>query len=159
MKNKKIALLIVAVLILAAGIGVGAYAASNYGTKDDPLVAKSYLDKTLTPRLQAEFEARLDSEVKKLEDEISGLDVANFKAISLKSGQSLAASSGCEIILRSGSAEVLGEGGLSDVTAGASLSAGQAISKDHLLMAATSGDGISATTDATVLIRGGYKIS
>lgn len=159
MKNKKIVLFIAAVLILAAGIGVGAYAASNYGTKNDPLVAKSYLDKTLTPQLQAEFEAKLDSEVKKLEDEITGLDTANFKVIGLKSGQSLVASSGCEIILRSGSAQTLGEGGLSDVTAGASLSAGQAISKDHLLMAATGGDGIYATAEATVLVRGSYKIS
>ena len=159
MKNKKLVLFIAAVLILAAGVGVGAYAASNYGTQSDPLVAKSYLDKTLSPQLKAEFEAKLDSEVKKLEDEITGLDVANFKAISLKSGQSLVANSGCEIILRSGSAKALGEGGLSDVTAGASLTAGQEISKDHLLMAATSGDGISATTDATVLIRGSYNIS
>jgi hypothetical protein len=159
MKNKKIALFIAAVLILAAGVGVGAYAASNYGTKADPLVAKSYLEKTLTPKLQAEFEAKLDNEVKKLEDEISGLDVANFKAISLKSGQSLVTNSGCEIILRTGSAEALGEAGLSDVTEGALLTEGQAISQGHLIMAAVSGDGIYSIADTTLLIRGSYKIS
>ena len=159
MKNKKLILLVAALLILAAGVGVGAYAASNYGTQSDPLVAKSYLDKTLTPALQAEFETKLDAEVKKLEDEISGLGGTNFSSVSLAAGQSLSANSGCEIILRSGSAEAVGETGLTNVTEGSSLAAGQAIPQNHLLMAASEGDGVKASSAVTLLVRGGYKIS
>lgn len=162
MKNKKLLTILTAVLILAIGVGVGAYAASSFGTQADPLVAKSYLDKTLTPKLQAEFQTKLDAEVKKLESDImaaGGEQGANFKAVTLSAGQTLAGNVGCEIILRSGSATAAGGGPLTDVTDGKTIAVGAAVAANHLCVPAADGDGVKAGSEATLLVRGTYKIS
>lgn len=162
MKNKKLVTIFAAILILAVGIGVGAYAASNFGTQADPLVAKSYLDKTLTPKLQAEFQAKLDAEVKKLEDEITGAgsgQSANFKSVNLTSGQTLSGNVGCEIILRSGTATAAGSNALTDVTDGKAIAVGSAVTANHLCVPAADGDGVKAGSAVTMLVRGTYKIA
>ena len=160
MKNKKIFVALVAVIMLALGIGVGAYAASNFGTQADPLVAKSYLDQTVTPKLQQEFQAKLDEQVKLLESKISssssGLD---FVSVSVGQGKTLKASAGGELILRTGTATSSGASGLSDVTEGKLLTAGNGLSANHLYMAIADGDGLSASSAVTVLVRGSYTIS
>lgn len=160
MRKKKIVTVLAAVLILAVGVGVGAYAASNFGTQADPLVAKSYLDQTVTPRLQAEFQAKLDEQVQLMEQQIaSSANGLNFTAVTLTSGQTLKGSVGCEIILRSGTAVSSGSAGLSDVTDGKNLAAGTALTANHLCMVGTQGDGVKASSAVTLLVRGGYSIS
>jgi hypothetical protein len=158
MKKKTVLTVLAAVLILALGIGAGAYAASNFGTQADPLVAKSYLDQTVTPKLQAQFEAKLDEQVKLIEQQIasasSGLD---FVSVSLTNGQTLKGSVGCEIILRSGSASA--SGSLSDVTDGKALTAGAALTANHLCLVGAQGDGVKAASSVTLLVRGAYTIS
>lgn len=160
MKNKRLISVLAAVLILAVGIGIGAYGASTYGTQSDPLVAKSYLDSTLTPKLQTQFNAKVDDQVNIMESQIaassSGL---NFAVVNLSSGQILKGSVGCEIILRSGSALGYGNTGLSDVTDGNLISSGSALSANHLCVVGTSGDGVKASTSLTLLVRGGYAVS
>ncbi|MEA4893768.1 MAG: hypothetical protein VB064_00730 [Oscillospiraceae bacterium] len=158
-KNKKIAVFLASVLILAVGVGVGAYAASNFGTQADPLVAKSYLDQTVTPNLQAQFQAKLDEQVQLMEQQITSTTTGlNFKAVSLSSGQTLTGSVGCEIILRSGTADCSGSAGLSDVTDGKLISVGSALTANHLCMVGTDGDGVKAGSSVTLLVRGGYSI-
>jgi len=160
MKKKKIVTVLVAVLILVAGVGVGAYAASNFGTQADPLVAKSYLDQTVTPKLQAEFQAKLDEQVQLMEQQIdSSANGLNFTAVTLSNGQTLKGSVGCEIILRSGTAVSSGSSGLSDVTDGKSLASGTALTANHLCLVGTQGDGVKASSAVTLLVRGGYSIS
>lgn len=158
MKHKRLVTVLAAVLILALGIGVGAYAASNLGTQSNPLVAKSYLDQTVTPQLQQEFQTKLDEQVRLLESKISssssGLD---FKAITLNNGQSLKASAGCELVLRAGTASAIGV--LSDVTEGKQVASGAALSANHLYMALNDGEGLSAGSSVTVLVRGAYTVS
>ena len=101
--NKKLKTILIAVLLVAVGAGAGAYAASTYGTQSDPLVAKSYLDNTLTPKLQSEFQTKVDQQSQVLENEIASANkTMNFAAVSLSKGQTLRCSAGCEVVLRSG---------------------------------------------------------
>ncbi len=159
MRNKKIITVLAAVVILAVGIGVGAYAASTYGTQSDPLVAKSYLDSSFTPKLQSQFDAQVDSQVQIMESQIaSSATGLNFVVVNLSAGQALKGSIGCEIILRTGSAVGYGTG-ISDVTDGSMISSGTAIAANHLCVVGDSGDGLKANTAATLLVRGGYAVA
>lgn len=160
MKRKKLLMTLAAVLILALGVAVGAVAASSLGTQSDPLVTKSYLDQVLTPQLQSQYQAQLDSQFKDIESEIAGIAssaTGNFTAVSLSSGQVLSASAGCEIILRSGSATAVG--GLSDITDGAAVSSGSSIAANHLCVAGAAGDGVRASGAVTLLVRGVFNIT
>lgn len=160
MKKKKIITVLAAVVILAVGVGVGAYAASNFGTQADPLVAKSYLDQTVTPKLQAEFQSKLDEQVQLMEQQIASSSTGlNFTAVTLTNGQTLKGSAGCEIILRSGTAAASGSSGLSDVTDGKLITSGASLTANHLCMVATQGDGVKANASVTLLVRGAYSIS
>ena len=161
MKKKKLLIVMAGVLVLAVGIGIGAYAASNYGTQDDPLVAKSYLDEVLTPQLKQEFQSQVDQSVGVMEQEIdaaASISGGNFASVSLGSGQTLLGEAGCEIILRSGSAKSVGSGTMVDATDGVSLAAGTVISQNHLLTCAANGDGVAASSATTLLVLGSYSI-
>lgn len=160
MRNKKIVTFLAAFLILAVGIGVGAYAASNFGTQADPLVAKSYLDQTVTPKLQAQFQSKLDEQVQLMEQQIASSTTGlNFTSVSLSSGQTLKGVVGCEIILRSGTVSCSGSSGLSDVTDGKLIAVGSALTANHLCMVGLDGDGVKASSSVTLLVRGGYSIT
>lgn len=154
--NKKLKTILIAVLLVAVGAGVGAYAASTYGTESDPLVAKSYLDNTLTPKLQAEFQTKIDQQSQLLEQQIASANTTvNFSAVTLTSGQTLRCSAGCEVVLRAGTATAAGP--LSDVTTGTALNAGAALAQNHLCLAAASG-GVTATGSVSLLVRGAYTV-
>ena len=154
--NKKLKTILIAVLLVAVGAGAGAYAASTYGTQSDPLVAKSYLDNTLTPKLQSEFQTKVDQQSQVLENEIASANkTMNFAAVSLSKGQTLRCSAGCEVVLRNGSAAA--SAALSDVTAGTEVAAGDALTANHLNVAPDSA-ALTATTAATLLVRGVYTV-
>lgn len=160
MKNKKIITIIGAVLILAVGIGVGAYAASTYGTQSDPLVAKSYLDQVLTPQLNAQYQELMDSEIQAMDNKISDVASAvkgNFAQVTLSSGQTLTVNTGCELILRSGSGTAVGT--LSDVTSGSALSSGSTLSANHLCVAGANSSGVTASGSVVLLVRGVYTLA
>lgn len=162
MKNKKLVLVLIGVLILAGGIGVGAYAASTFGTQSDPLVAKSYLDDVLTPKLQAEFGSQMDNEVQQLEQKINGVSSTisgNFQVVTLSSGQILQGSAGCEIVLRSGSATVAGSMGLSDLTTGDIIADGNSVTANHLCVVAGDNEGVRASSSVILLVRGISKVA
>ncbi|MEG1730908.1 MAG: hypothetical protein RRY47_04980 [Oscillospiraceae bacterium] len=162
MKHKKLLIVLCTVLVLALGVGIGAYAASNFGSQSDPLVAKSYLTDTLTPQLQASFATKLDQQVQQLEAEIQnagGAAAGNFKTVSLSAGQTLKCGLGSEIVLSSGSVSSAGSAGLSDLTDGVALAVGKSVVANHLCVAIGEGDGVKASSSATVLVRGAYKIA
>ena len=154
--NKKLKTILIAALLVAVGAGAGAWAASVYGTESDPLVAKSYLDDSFAPKLQSEFQTKIDQQSQILENQIASANTTlNFTALTLSGGQSLKCSAGCEIVLRSGSAAA--KGALSDVTAGTSLASGDALTANHLCVAAESG-GVSASGSVSLLVRGVYTV-
>lgn len=85
----------------------------------------------------------------------------DYTVVYVTKGQSVVGS--CEIILRSGTAEALcpGANGISDLTAGADLPGGTAVSANHLLLVPRNdGRGITVTSaDAYVMVRGTYAIT
>lgn len=157
MKKWQIIVLVVAVAALSAGIG--AYAATNYGTQSDPLITLSYLNDTLSPSLRGDFDSQLGAAMEQLERNFTA-DIAGatgtFKVVTLTTGETLSASAGCEILYRSGSAAAVGT--LVDVSAGSSVSGGASLTANHLYMASAQGDGVKASGSVTLLARGTYTI-
>ena len=155
MKKKR---LVVICAILAAAIlaGVAVYAAGSYGSKEDPLVAKSYLDSVLKPELEKELKNELNEALSEVR---SGS--GDFSVLTLRSGQTVTCEVGCEILPRIGSVQAYGASApaMLDTTSGSSVSSGAALTANHLYMVSIAGNGITATADNTyVLLSGGYTI-
>ena len=175
MKTKKKLIIVLAALAIAAvSAGVGAIAATSYGTKDDPLVTLSYLDESVIPRIKEELGGVIDEKAAELEGKLAGNPGGSqpqggesvdgelrFSVVSLSSGQTLSCSVGTEIMLRIGTAQSWGSSSprLIDETTGASVaSAGAELSKDHMYIVTIKGNGIKATSKVKVLVRGSYTI-
>ena len=158
MRKKKTAILIICLVLAAALLSAAVYAAVSYGSQDDPLITKSYLDEVLQPQLEKEFEAELDAALENVEIE-SGSD---FVVITLSSGQSVRCGVGCEVMLRIGSAKAQGADYpvLVDTTTGESVASGTAMKTNHLYMVTIDGNGFTATAATTkLLIKGDYTIN
>ena len=151
MRQRKRTLIALAALVLTLAAAVTAYAVSSYGTKDDPLVTKSYLDEVLQPQLLEEFEDMLSE----------GAGGADFRVVTLQNGQTLSAEVGCEVMLRIGSASASGPDSpvLVDTTSGTTLENGGAMVKNHLYMITIVNNGLKATANGTtVLVSGSYTV-
>ena len=152
MKKKRIiAVLVITVLALAGGM---AYAFSGYGTQDDPLITKSYLDSILTEQIMAQAQEKLDA----AESSRQGA----FTVLTLTNGQTVTCEPGCEIMLRIGSAMAHGADSpvLVDTTSASSLEDGGALERNHLYMATITGNGImAASATVKVLICGSYTVN
>ena len=147
MKNKK-TLISVLIALLVFALAAGAYAAVNYGSEDDPLVTKSYLDKVLRPEIEMELENELNMAITQLEE--AGVD--NFVPLNLAAGESLSLSVGSEALLRSG--EVSASGGFVDTTEGSDTANGTIIEINHLYMALGVDAKLTAESEALLLIKG-----
>jgi len=157
-------------VIFAVGV-VLSIAAGNYGTEEDPLVTLSYLNDVLTKQITEQVNADFDAKLNTLEtafnskvDELLTSDrvSASYVVLTLSKGQTVKCSVGAEIIHRLGSTVCVsdGETGLIDNTDAGVLRNGDALSANHLYLVSIDGRGLKATSDsATVLIRGGYKVS
>jgi len=101
------------------------------GSAEDPVVTKSYVDQFTT-----------------------------LQVVSLQAGHQLIADGGTEIILRAGKATAIATGGgVADLTGGRDLKQGEAIAANHLLLIPRSdGRGLTAVTDAILVVRGTYTI-
>lgn len=144
-----------------------ALAASNYGTKDDPLITKSYVDQVFKPALIQEVKTEVDATAvdlqKQIDDAVSksaAVNVENFTKVTLGSGQTLSCHSGTEFILRDGSARCAAPSsvGLMDVTYGTGIDDGDSLEENHLYMVSESNDGLTARSSITVLVRGAYTL-
>lgn len=145
MKKK---LIIALVLVFALGLaGAGVWAASSAGTESDPLVAMSYLTDELEPRLQREIDEAI-------EEALGGASASSgsFVGEELSAG-ALRLSVGTELMCLSGGAYADGE--LVDLTAGGVLSAGEALSVNHLYLCA--GRDTLLSGQGEVLLRGEYS--
>lgn len=155
-----------------------ALASGGAGSQGDPLVTLSYLNETFLAQVLEKVDKSLDDRSAKLREEISqqiaqreqelrgqlsgggaAVPASAYAAVTLSAGQTLSGEAGCEILLRSGSAACVADsaGVLVDATAGGSVNGGGALQANHLyLMPAPAG--VRASSDATVLVRGGYTI-
>ena len=150
MKRKSLVIL-ACVLALALGVGVGAYATGTFGTQNDPLITKSYLEQVVQPELEKEVRAAAE-EAKQTAASVAG----TFNVVSLSAGQKLTCNLGAEFLLRSGSASALG--GLSDITEGSAVNGG-VLKENHLYMVAELGAGLRADGSVTLLVTGDYSIN
>lgn len=156
--KKKVQYLAVLIVVALVFTAVGAYAASNYGSQSDPLITMSYVTKVLQPGMEASFENAVTSAMTQLEQQFESELTGAFKPVSVESGKTMTCNAGCEVLFRSGSANVTGTSGLLDVTSGSTVSSGQGMTQNHLYMAAASGNGFKTSNTVTVLVRGTYTI-
>ena len=145
-------------LIVLLALGIAAYAATNYGSEDDPLITKSYLDSVVQPELEKRLQTELDEALAEVQ---SGS--GEFTLVTLSSGQKVTGSVGTELLLRFGAADAYAydsaDVALVDTTAGASVKSGTALTANHLYMVTIAGNGFTAGQNNTkVLISGDYTI-
>ena len=137
--KKKIIALSVGVILLITTVSVAV------GT-DDPLITESYLKNVFL------------NEVKEY---IDSKGTSSFSVLTVKKGQKFLGGSGCEFILRQGTAAVISSelGGLSDVTAGYDIVTGVDVPPNHLLIIPREdGRGFTALTDVVIMVKGSYTI-
>lgn len=176
MKTRRKTLLTTALSVGVLTLLLGAAA----GSQTDPLVTMSYLTDVNTPAILKQVDAKLDSREQALVDKLDGVadtyaqeveslmgssnggaSSSVFSVVTVKAGQQLLGSTGCELLLRSGSATCVAASapGLVDSTDGSTLAAGGAVQPNHLYLITADGRGLKATADATVMVRGSYTIS
>ena len=146
---KQIAVIGLAVVLLA---GIAVYAATNYGSEDDPLITKSYLDEVVQPKLEAELKTQIDAAKKNIQSSIPG----EFTELTLSAGQSVKCGLGSEFLLRSGSAKALGA--LADTTDGGSAANGVGLTANHMYLASEEGSGLTTSGSAVVLVSGSFSV-
>ena len=180
-QSKGLVRLISGGLVTLALVGV-AVAAGQQGSKNDPLVTLSYLEDQAIPAIleqvddkvadkQSELEKKLsavvDSYVTEVEKALSGSSGSTstsaggvFQIVNLKAGQTVVGTAACEFLLRTGTAVCVSDTapGLIDTTDGSSLAGGKNLTANHLYLATIAGRGVKASTDVTIMVRGGYTI-
>lgn len=126
------------------------------------------MDKSLDERggrLRGEIDQQIAQREQELRGQLSGgspaAPASAYTAVTLSAGQTLSGEAGCEILLRSGSAACVADSagvpGMVDATSGGSVNGGGALQANHLyLMPAPAG--VRASSEATVLVRGGYSV-
>ena len=166
MKQRK---LLIRIFVIAAVItAILTMSAIVYGTNtsSDPLVTLSYLTGTYKSSILSEVNTAITAKEKQLRTDFSkqvdgiksslpatddGTVSNDYEMVTLTAGQTLSLSSGSEVLFLSGTASV-DAAGLTDVTAGSSLSAGNALTVNHLYVA--SGDcKIRATGQVELLVK------
>lgn len=131
--KKSILLILVLLLVTVMSLVVAFGDTAVPGSQEDPVVTKSYVDSKLA------YEVR-----------------------HMQKGQKLIGGEGTEIIVRSGEVKAIDNGvdGLSDITGGTDLKSGVICKVNHLLLVPRSdGRGITAETEAYILVRGTYTLN
>ena len=147
-RTMKVIIAVLAVLLLA---GVTAYAATTYGSQDDPLITKSYLDEVVKPELESELQTKLDAAAEELRHSAAG----EFSTVELRGGQTLRCAAGSQLLPVSGAVSAVG--GLTDTTEGADVAAGSSLSVSHLYLAPGE-SGAAAAGAAVILVSGSWRI-
>lgn len=127
--------LLILVLLMVTGMGlIVAFGDTSVpGSPDDPVVTKSYVDSKLA-----------------------------YSVLHMQKDQRLIGGEGTEIIVRSGEVKAIdnGKDGVSDITGGNDLKSGAICKTNHLLLVPRSdGRGITAATEAYIMIRGPYTLN
>ena len=147
-KSLKIIIAVLAVLLVA---GVAAYAAANYGSREDPLITKSYLDEVVKPQLESDLQQRLDAAAAEMLASAPG----EFAQVELLKGETLRCGVGSQLLPVKGS--MTAAGALSDTTSGSAVNSGGVLEANHLYLATEAG-GVRAGSTATVLVSGTYLV-
>lgn len=161
---------ILASIIAAACVTAGFTMANATDTSSDPLVTISYVEEVLEPRLKNELttyiQENFHSQSNNVTDENGENIVINtgYSIVNLKKGQILYPISSTEIVLRSGTADVVSsymDQGINDMTEGIELYNGDALPRYHYCLIPRGDDGrtIVATSDEIyIMVRGEFEI-
>ena len=103
---------------------------------------------------QAFLQQASDRVIQSVQDQT--VNNSTFQAVSLSAGQKLILTTGGEVFLQSGNASCVS--GLLDTTNASSLASGGKVEQYHLYLAPTSNCGITASSGATLLVRGYYQV-
>ena len=141
-----------------------ALAAGDPGGKADPLVTLSYLTETFAPRLMDEVDGLLEKRNAALAKELLDKQFPDgsgeaYATVTLSAGEILRGETGCEVLLRFGSARCAGTEavGLVDTTSGGSLNSGNTLEANHLYLLPEVRD-VASPDGAVLLVRGSYTI-
>lgn len=137
--------------------GIGAYAATTYGTESDPLITLSYLNDVLKPELQQTYTRQTQDSIAALESRIAAESGGAYASVTVKANQTLTCSAGCEFLVRSGEAYVTA--GILNVTEGKEMAANDWLMKHHLYLAVSDGAAVKANADTVLMVRGEYTVS
>ncbi len=169
---------VVGVLVLVLVTLVGAFSVSATGGEQaDPLITLSYLTQVVKPELlgkvdeqvkaneQALLEkvnAAIDDYSKKVENTLGGTvgSGAVYQEVTLTKDQLLCPGAGVEILVRTGTAQVMSGSVpvMHNITSGATVGIGGNIEPNCLYVVPLEGAVIAAMTDCTLLVRGEYVI-
>lgn len=152
--------------VLCCFLAIGINADTIYSTENDPLVTLSYVDK-IKGEILEELKNELD-----IKDLIESMELPEtnygYEILELKSGDVFWAKASCEIILRSGKADIIvtdenniiNRIGLSDLTDGKELLNNEALPINHyVIISRGDGRGVKITSDkAYLMVRGEYEV-
>ncbi len=150
-RKNKTAVIVIAVILMISG-AVAVYAASP-GSNADPVVTKSYVDDAIR--------AAISGGKSNTNSGVTSDSTGSYEIVHLKEGETLLGNEGTEMILRSGIASAIdnGENGVSDITSGKDLRTGDRVTLNHLLLVPRAdGRGVSVSTEAYLMVRGGYSV-
>lgn len=146
--------------------------------EDDPLIAKSYMDKIIAElKLEQgnkfqDFKNSIAAEIKDLKNSYAKTTKAStdlkaqkstdkFIALEIKKGETVIFTKASEFILRSGNAIVIDNtgNGIADLTIGKSIMNQKKIGLNHLFLVPRADErGIKATENSWIMIRGSFEI-
>lgn len=91
----------------------------------------------------------------------TGASSNSWKVVQLTGGQKLTAGVGCEILLRSGTAQCAASGapGLINLSSGTDLADGGALAANNLYIVTVQGNGVRAGGNVTLLVNGTYTVA
>jgi len=103
----------------------------------------------------------IDQITKNVLNQIGAGSQAAWQVVTLPKGKTMLGGVGSEFILRNGSANCSASGtvGLLDLSNGEMLANGKALLPNHLYLSSIAGKGLTAVTEVTVLVKGGYTLS
>ncbi|QUH30136.1 hypothetical protein [Vallitalea guaymasensis] len=183
MGKKGYRIIICCLLLIVTGVLYTSTKASSVdpGTIQDPLVTKSYVDEKIAQisnnqgsssgnnqntntdidyaKIYSEVSMYIDGKLEGIGDNTA---TAKFEIIELEAGQKLICKDSTEVILRAGSATIIGNetgDGISDITIGIDLAMGVVVPKNHLLIVPRDdGRGLQIATKAYVMVKGEYSV-
>ncbi len=148
--NKRKISIALALCVVVGGLFVS-YA--QPGTESDPVITLSYIKDTVIPEIYQYIDSKISNKPSSAEQ--------TFVVAEVPAGKRIICEAGCELILRSGKAEIIAtqKGGIADTTAGTDLADGSQAPKNHLLIVPVDdGRGMDMETDCILMIKGGYSV-
>ena len=84
--KKYLRFIVICAVVSALSAGLGAYAATNFGSESDPLITLSYLEQVLEPELKQAYDAQTKEAIAQLEQRLKEKDDSLFCPVTVPAG-------------------------------------------------------------------------